>query len=431
MGIAKRALHGIMTRSFRSISLILILVIGMIGILFSIYLESVIGEYQTLIRQQVGFCINLYSKEEDGIPDELAEMIGNKDFVLGYNAESSVDIIPSDFQNYIPKDVLQDNFDLAGDQSQVRLWGSVNTEYSTYFFQKQAELLEGRYPGKNSNEVLIDKGFADYNHLHISDRIHVPREKDGKEITLEVAGIYEINWKVSKSIMISNVNGFYQNIPYSYIFCDYGLVEQVADAKMPKSTYNFYTQSVKKVKKLKEYIEELNLDADVYEYSDLSEEAAGNFSNILVVLQNSSRNFLAIVNSSICCILFLITFLWMRDHCQEAGIYIVLGRNRFAIIIDYMIELIIMISIVFFILAILFQLVLNRYGNVLLSFFINKNAQGFQYQPVDMLFVNYGITWDMFLRSSITILLVLIVAAIFSSIVVLSYRPRKLFEIKN
>lgn len=285
----------------------------MTGTLFGRYLESVISGYQSYIHQQVGFCINLMGKTEgDSIPDNLAEKIGALDVVLGYNAESSLDVTPSDFQNYIPSELLEREGEWEGDKSQVRMWGAVNTQYSTYFFQRQAELLEGRYPKKGSNEVVIEQEFAAYNHLSITDRIHIMRNKDESELALQVVGIYKINQQVSESIMISDVNGFYQNTSSSYIFCDYEMLEQISGTKMPKTTYSFYAKDEKGAEKLEEYIKGLELDS--YEYSNVSKEAEGNFSNFLVMLQQNSRNLLNIANISIYCILFLMILLWMRDH---------------------------------------------------------------------------------------------------------------------
>lgn len=431
MGIGKRTLYGIIKRPFRSISLTAILAASMIGTLFGIYLESMLHGYQGVIQQQTGFCISLFAKkEEEGIPDELAERIGNQEFVLGYNAETSMDVMPLDFQNYIPPEVLDGDFDFAGDKSQVRLWGSVNTEYSSYFFQQQAVLAEGKFPEKGSNEVLVEQEFAAYNHLHVSDKIHVPRETDGEAVTLEIAGIYERNQGISETLMISSVNGFYQNTPFSYIFCDYGVLEQMAGGRIPKSVYSFYARDEKGTEKLETYVKELNLDESLYEYSNLAKEAESNFSNILGTLQKSSRTFLLIANISIYGILFLMTFLWMRDHCREAGIYIALGRNRFAILLDYMLELAVIACAAFSLSFAVFRAILSRYGNLFLRFFSETGKRDIQYQPLDLLFVDYGITGGMFLRTLIAVGGILFAAALVSSIPILGFRTRKLFEMK-
>jgi|GEM_PF-1609501 len=432
MGIVKRTIYGIMKRPFRSISLAVVLIISMIGTLFGIYLESVITQYKTFINQQIGYCINISSKiDNDDIPDELIKKIGSIDSVLGYVTESSIEVTPIDFNNYVPPDALSGDFDLMGDKSQIRLWGAVNTEYSSYFFQKQVRILSGDYPSENTNEVLIEKDFADYNNLSISDKIHVPREKDGEEVELKIVGIYEIDRQISGSIVISSVNEIYRNTPFSYIFCDYYILDQVASVRIPKCTYSFYAKDQQGADQIEDYIKQMKLDPDIYEYNNLSEDAAESFSNVMLILEKSANSYLMLGNISIYIILFLMTLLWMRDHYKEAGIYIALGRNRLAIIVDYLIELIAITVFVFFASYILFKTVLNYSGTAFIGFLINVNAQELQYQYIDKLLLNNSITLEMFMQTAMTLLIILFTADLTSSITILCYRSRNLFDIKN
>ena len=432
MGIFKRTLYGIIKRAFRSISLAVILFISVIGTLLGCYLDSILNNYQAFIEQEIGHCVDLVSKDDAiGISDSIAREISGIDSVVGYNSEASIEVTPVDFDNYIPEDILNSDFDLLGDKTKVRMYGSTNTLYSAYFFQGQVECIEGDYPAPNSNGVMIEKEFAKSNSLHISDVMHIYSEGMDQEIPLNIVGIYEINTQATQGMEISSVDRIYKNTPYSHIFCDYSVLGQISSPLSIKSSYVFYAKDAKGGEQIIKYINSMDLDNDIYECYNQSEVAFSSFSTIMGVLKNSSQTLLLIINFSLYIIIFLMTFLWMRDHYREAGIYIALGRERVYIVFDYIIELIALSVSVFFLSATLFSSFLKGYGKSFVEFLVNVSAEETGYQSLDLLFINDYIGVEILVPTVLTFLLVIMISALFSGLTIFCYPARNLFDIKN
>lgn len=93
--------------------------------------------------------------------------------------------------------------------------------YRLFRWEKSVTLREGEFPTYDNQGLLVEKRYADQNHLKLGDRLSYMEKESGQEVTLSICGIYEADTEYE--ILPSNEEGssVYIHSPYNLMLLDF------------------------------------------------------------------------------------------------------------------------------------------------------------------------------------------------------------------
>ena len=121
----------------------------------------------------------------------------------------------------------------------------------------------------------------------------------------------------------------------------------------------------------------------------------------------------------------------MKGHYREAGIYIALGRSRGEILGEFLLEILVLTVVTVTLSSAVIQGVLFRFRDKMIYGLMRMSDSQANFQEIDARMAAIPVTIEPLVCSGLSVLLVVLFAALVSGVVILSYKSRRLFEAEN
>ncbi len=278
------------------------------------WLVSTDNSFETLLMEDI-----LKIAEADGIGE--------------YNITTANTVVnPVNFERIEDKDV-----DQSSDQRGVSLRGTLRMELDFDVQKGNIEVNEGRMITPEDTDVcVISREIADLNGLQVGDILEFNNWKDresSKIYKAEVVGIYDsIN-----GIMPVMYGDSYRS--ENIIFADLSFPEKPeGNEGSPLYQYaTFVVEDVDDYEAVKKRIQAIDIGWERYDFLDntgISDTMTENFGE----LEKMSSLILILVCISGIIIICLVFLFWLKGRVHEIGIYLSLGRTKFSIVIQMLLE---------------------------------------------------------------------------------------------
>ena len=142
-----------------------------ISALIAEHLSEVSESYTEYFGERYGNKISIFNNEENDISLQILEQIAMNRNVKGYNCNASLIVETIGIKNYVK--YYKSDFENKPIEKEIILWGNTNTEINDCFVNKLFEVTKGEIPEPESNQILVEEEFAEYNSLTIGDFIKV------------------------------------------------------------------------------------------------------------------------------------------------------------------------------------------------------------------------------------------------------------------
>lgn len=259
--------------------------------------------------------------------------IAEVDGIEAYNVTTANTVVnPVNFERIEDKDV-----DQSSDQQGVSLRGNLCMELDFDVQKGNVEVKEGRMITSEDTDVcVISREIADLNGLHVGDVLEFNNWKERETSTVyqaEVVGIYD---------SVSGITPIMYGDSYrseNIIFTDLSFPEKPQGSEgSPVYQYaTFVVGDVDEYETVKKRIQAVDIGWEQYDFLDntgMSDTMTENFGE----LEKMSSLILILVCISGVVIICLVFLFWLKGRVHEIGIYLSLGRTKFSIITQMLLE---------------------------------------------------------------------------------------------
>ncbi len=239
---------------------------------------------------------------------------------------------PVNFERIEDKDVDQNS-----DQRGVSLRGTLRMELDFDVQKGNIEVNEGRMITSEDTDVCaVSREIADLNGLQVGDVLEFNNWKERETSTVykaEIVGIYD---SVSGIIPIMYGDSYRSE---NIIFTDLSFPEKPeGNEGSPLYQYaTFVVGDVNEYEAVKKRIQAVDIGWERYDFLDntgMSDTMTENFGE----LEKMSSLILIVVCISGVVIICLVFLFWLKGRVHEIGIYLSLGRTKFSIIAQMLLE---------------------------------------------------------------------------------------------
>ena len=239
---------------------------------------------------------------------------------------------PVNFERIEDKDVDQNS-----DQRGVSLRGTLRMELDFDVQKGNIEVNEGRMITSEDTDVcVVSREIADLNGLQVGDVLEFNNWKDREASAIykaEIVGIYD---------SISGITPIMYGDSYrseNIIFTDLSFPEKPeGNEGSPLYQYaTFVVGDVNEYEAVKKRIQAVDIGWERYDFLDntgMSDTMTENFGE----LEKMSLLILIVVCISGVVIICLVFLFWLKGRVHEIGIYLSLGRTKFSIIAQMLLE---------------------------------------------------------------------------------------------
>lgn len=259
--------------------------------------------------------------------------IAEVDGIEEYNITTANTVVnPVNFERIEDKDV-----DQSSDQRGVSLRGTLHMELDFDVQKGNIEVNEGRMiTPEDTNVCVISREIADLNGLQVGDFLEFNNWKDRESSTIykaEVVGIYD---------SISGITPIMYGDSYrseNIIFTDLSFPEKPeGNEGNPLYQYaTFVVGNVDDYEAARKRIQEIDIGWERYDFLDntgISDTMTENFGE----LEKMSSLILILVCISGIIIICLVFLFWLKGRVHEIGIYLSIGRTKFSIVLQMLLE---------------------------------------------------------------------------------------------
>lgn len=259
--------------------------------------------------------------------------IAEVDGIETYNITTANTVVnPVNFERIEDKDV-----DQSSDQQGVSLRGNLCMELDFDVQKGNIEVNEGRMIMPEDTDVcVISREIADLNGLQVGDILEFNNWKERETSTVyqaEVVGIYD---------SVSGITPIMYGDSYrseNIIFTDLSFPEKPeGNEGSPLYQYaTFVVENVDEYETVKKRIQAVDIGWERYDFLDntgMSDTMTENFGE----LEKMSSLILILVCISGIIIICLVFLFWLKGRVHEIGIYLSLGRTKFSIVIQMLLE---------------------------------------------------------------------------------------------
>lgn len=259
--------------------------------------------------------------------------IAEVDGIEKYNITTANTVVnPVNFKRIEDKDV-----DQSSDQRGVSLRGTLRMELDFDVQKGNIEVNEGRMITPEDTDVcVISREIADLNGLQVGDFLEFNNWKDRESSTIykaEVVGIYD---------SISGITPIMYGDSYrseNIIFTDLSFPEKPeGNEGNPLYQYaTFVVGDVDDYEVVRKKIQAIDIEWERYDFLDntgISDTMTENFGE----LEKMSSLILILVCISGIIIICLVFLFWLKGRVHEIGIYLSIGRTKFSIVIQMLLE---------------------------------------------------------------------------------------------
>ncbi len=259
--------------------------------------------------------------------------IAEVDGIEAYNVTTANTVVnPVNFERIEDKDV-----DQYSDQQGVSLRGNLCMELDFDVQRGNIEVNEGRMITPEDTDVcVISREIADLNGLQVGDVLEFNNWKERETSTVyqaEVVGIYD---------SVSGITPLMYGDSYrseNIIFTDLSFPEKPeGNEGSPLYQYAvFEVEDVDEYEAVKKRIQAVDIGWEQYDFLDntgMSDTMTENFGE----LEKMSSLILILVCISGIIIICLVFLFWLKGRVHEIGIYLSLGRTKWGIVMQMLLE---------------------------------------------------------------------------------------------
>ncbi|MDQ0148561.1 ABC transporter permease [Eubacterium multiforme] len=390
-----RAFLSVKERFGKSIILFLVMTSICIFVLSGFSIESATEKAGILARQKLGATVTLAPNMEK-IKEKMREEGGQKAFKLernpislkdvdkvlkldnikSYNVTSSTEGIADGFTPISSTESTKINENeefMKGfkESNRVRgdiiLEGILNLKDVSSFLDGESSIVKGKEiteAFKNKNVAVIENTLAEQNNLKVGDKIKVKSTTtSSKTIKLEVIGIYKNSSEISEGAMRNNSMN-----PYNKIYVPYNVANTLKGSsyKNKVDSAQFYLNDPINVDKFLEEGKKLDIDFDTYSL-DANSRAYETMMGPIENIASFAKITVIVVSIAGAIILGLIIMLSIKERRNEVGILLSLGEKKIKIVSQFLVEVLIILTLSLGTSAIIGNTVSNQIGNMLLA----------------------------------------------------------------
>lgn len=325
MGILRRIQLFIVRNSSKNIVIFMLLLFITIFVLTLVStVEGVQNAGASLKKDiQASFRIqgNYIENVQDGIFEtfpidkSIVEMISSYEEIVAYNITQRTE--------YVAEDLI-----LPSGQLQGELIGNTDTGLSNDFRKNTVTLIKGRCVFENGNcEAVISKEFAEENELDIDDSLNLKNLDGESSIVFKVIGIYEAgqNDEFNTDTIFTN-NEVIWNMYYA------GEFEKI------HGSVTFFVSDPGAIENIILEIKD-NIPIDWNQYVINTDK--GNYNKVSYQLQSIEKLSIILTVISVLIafvILILLLIARTRERVTEIGILLSIGVNKVELIIQFLVE---------------------------------------------------------------------------------------------
>ena len=341
---------------------------------------------------------------------------------------------PVNFERIEDKDV-----DQSSDQRGVSLRGTLRMELDFDVQKGNIEVNEGRMVTPEDTDVcVVSREIADLNGLKVGDYLEFNNWKDRENSNVykaEVIGIY------------TSINGI---TPIMYgdsyrseniIFTDLSFPEK-PEGKEGNPLYQYATfvvGDVNEYEAVKKRIQAVDIGWERYDFLDntgMSDTMTENFGE----LEKMSSMILILICISGIIIICLVFLFWLKGRVHEIGIYLSLGRTKYSIVMQMLLEGILVGCAAFLIAAAASPLVSKGVVEYLVDYQTQLQAEDEQLnsnmvlngslenENTEIVGVTVEISGDVIFLSGVSVLGVIMIAIALSCISVMVQKPKEILS---
>lgn len=297
-----------------------------------------------------------YNKSEL-ITDDMIDKIANTAGIKGYNAvyEAVLNLYDQNQKRY-------GNDPSTGQGAMgFRSYGSMDTQYSSYFLAREVALVEGRHISKeDENSVIISEDTAKKYGLKLGDKISAVNDPLNNDpyVELEVVGIFEVLADSEDVKDQWSMDAWYDYNTYAFVSMDSMkelLVNYQTDG--PNKGYisaDFYVNDPSQLDNVIQKVQEIDgIQWDSFEITandKVYERTASSMSDISTLIQIMITVIVVISMG----IVTLILTMWIKSRVKETGILMASGISKVSILFQHITE-VGMIAIISFPLSYLYS----------------------------------------------------------------------------
>lgn len=357
--------------------------------------------------------------------------ISNVDGIKSYNIVTANTVVKQvNFDR-----IYDEERDQSSDFGGVNLIGILDMEQYYLVKGKYLELLEGRYINEKDEDVIvISEDLAKNNNLKLGDELsfsNIKCENNAENYSATIIGIFKINEQfpsIYNGDTYRSENTIFANLRFPEKPEGYLDDPLYAYATFQIEDLTNYDEIIRNVKKL-------DIDWERYNIIDsngVSETLATNFSNIDSVT-NMMLNTIFICSFAI---LFLMFTFWVKNRNYEIGIFLSLGKIKFEIISQIVLEVLVISIIALIISSSFAPKISNRLAEYVIlnqnqivennnSDYISSNASIEREELAD---VRVGISTNQILEVDILIMIFVAIASCLSCIRIMIKKPKTILN---
>lgn len=233
----------------------------------------------------------------------------------------------------------------SGVSNQFRAYGSINTEYNSFFLANKLALAEGRHLTKDDkNGILISSDAAKKNGLKVGDKIQAVNDPQNKDpyIELEIIGIFDVIADQEDAKDKYSLDAWFNYFSYAFISMEATediLVNYQTDG--PNKGYisaDFYVDDPQQLETLIQEVQKLDginwKNFKVVANDKVYERAAGAMTDISSLI----RTLILVIVIISMGIVTLILSMWVKSRIREKGILLAAGVSKASILFQHILE---------------------------------------------------------------------------------------------
>lgn len=315
----------------RSMLLFLLALILTISSIFLNYVYNILNEYYNYFIEKNGFSILVYSSDHSVTSETEWQKLLGIEHVEGFNQSISCSVTPVGFQN-IPYQT-DGVYSQKPKSNRITLIANRETKFFAAFRNQDMVLREGAYPSDDNPGAMIDSALAQANDLKIGDSISMEDPEASQRFTIPIIGIYR-----TEHVPKEEDGEHFVYASESHVFCDLNTYSQFLEINDTETYGYIYVDTLNHVDSVIQKI--LELEPDYQAVNSVSNAIAGDAQISPVTgLKDVIVKLLWMMYALSGILMLLMSLIWIRDHYEEIGIYLVLGRSKARIVASMFIEI--------------------------------------------------------------------------------------------
>ena len=272
------------------------------------------------------------TKEENRITQQEVEEILNLEEVSTVNCQNKGQAFPNNFYPVTTNDSTEEN------NQKIMLFSYDDLQNDSAFYEGRYRLVSGNYITKDKRGAVINSSLADSNGLELGDDIKI-ENTEGKIVSLKIVGLFLSGSERKQTEKMDSVDRienqiFVDNESYSQLLGNTGYYKVSVYCKNPEQlpTLEKQLRSI-----FPEKVSFTSSDT-LYRQMALPLDQITRVANLMLVLTLITG--IVIVSLLLC--------MWMRTRQKEAAIFISIGKSKYSIFLQVLLEsfLVFLVSII-------------------------------------------------------------------------------------